>query len=169
MTTATATRRPATARQQETIEKFRTRKVLTATAVDLLNTYDLDPTTRNASAVLDYLFDASTPWIPTPRPATAAATPEVTEPGLYTHGDGAEIYRVSRSRNTGNLYAALLQDTTWEYAGARPLRTLPLTPLTKDQAAQYGRRTGVCCVCGATLTNPTSAANGIGPICGGKF
>lgn len=167
-TTRTATPRTASPRQVENIEKFRTRKVLTATAIDLLNTYDLDPTARNAGRVLDYLFDASTPWLPTPRPATVT-TPEVTEPGLYTHGAGDEIYRVKRSRNSGHLYAQRLDGTDWIYEGARPLRTLPLVPLTKEQAQAYGRQTGVCCVCGAELTNPVSVQAGIGPICGGRL
>lgn len=32
-----------------------------------------------------------------------------------------------------------------------------------------GRRTGTCCVCGITLTNPESIALGIGPICRSKW
>lgn len=34
---------------------------------------------------------------------------------------------------------------------------------------ESGRRTGRCCVCGLTLTNPTSIELGIGPICREKF
>lgn len=31
--------------------------------------------------------------------------------------------------------------------------------------AEYGKRFGVCCVCGRELTNEQSVADGIGPIC----
>lgn len=34
---------------------------------------------------------------------------------------------------------------------------------------RYGKETGVCGVCGITLTNPESIALGIGPICRSKF
>lgn len=33
----------------------------------------------------------------------------------------------------------------------------------------YGKRTGVCCVCGRELTNEESVARGIGPICASYF
>ncbi len=33
----------------------------------------------------------------------------------------------------------------------------------------YGRRTGMCCICGRELTNHTSIDAGIGPICADKF
>jgi len=36
-------------------------------------------------------------------------------------------------------------------------------------AKAYGIRTGVCCVCNATLTNAESIARGVGPICAEKF
>lgn len=39
----------------------------------------------------------------------------------------------------------------------------------KAAAIEYGHRTGSCCVCGRTLTNPESVAAGIGPICAGRF
>lgn len=172
-TTRTATARTASPRQAENIEKFRTRKVLSAVAIDLLNTYDLDPTARNAGRVLDYLFDASTPWLPTPRTAT---TPAITEPGLYVTTDGQTVYRVKVSANTGNLYACRLDTTQgipaadrWIYEGQAPLRTVNLTPLTKDLATTYGHTTGICARCGADLSNPESVARGLGPVCATKF
>lgn len=33
------------------------------------------------------------------------------------------------------------------------------------EAKLYGKRTGMCCVCGRELTDPASIAEGIGPIC----
>lgn len=39
----------------------------------------------------------------------------------------------------------------------------------KAAAIAYGKETGVCCICNATLTNKASIENGIGPICAAKF
>lgn len=36
-------------------------------------------------------------------------------------------------------------------------------------ARDYGIKTGICCCCNATLTNPESIKLGIGPICRGKW
>jgi hypothetical protein len=38
-------------------------------------------------------------------------------------------------------------------------------PLTQAQAAAKGKAIGFCIRCGATLTDPVSVANGIGPVC----
>jgi hypothetical protein len=34
-----------------------------------------------------------------------------------------------------------------------------------EQAAVQGKMMGFCIRCGATLTDPVSVANGIGPVC----
>lgn len=39
----------------------------------------------------------------------------------------------------------------------------------KAAAIAYGLKFGICSCCGRELTNPESIANGIGPICAGKF
>jgi hypothetical protein len=39
----------------------------------------------------------------------------------------------------------------------------------KSAAEAYGKETGVCCICNATLTNKESIERGIGPICAEKF
>lgn len=38
-----------------------------------------------------------------------------------------------------------------------------------EAVKDIGRLTGVCCVCGRTLTNEESIADGIGPVCAGKW
>ena len=43
------------------------------------------------------------------------------------------------------------------------------TVMDLQAAEDYGRQWGVCCVCGAVLTNPESIERGIGPICGGRL
>ncbi|HEX8321653.1 DUF6011 domain-containing protein [Longimicrobium sp.] len=40
-----------------------------------------------------------------------------------------------------------------------------IKPLSQDQAAAKGKAVGFCVRCGATLTDPVSVANGIGPVC----
>jgi hypothetical protein len=47
------------------------------------------------------------------------------------------------------------------------LRRIEANPL--EIAKEYGKRTGICCVCGAELTNEESVQLGIGPICGGRM
>lgn len=39
----------------------------------------------------------------------------------------------------------------------------------KDLLSAEGKRTGTCCICGRTLTDPISVEQGIGPICSSRF
>ena len=43
------------------------------------------------------------------------------------------------------------------------LREIAVNP--RKSAVDYGKKTGICCCCGRTLTDPVSVKNGIGPIC----
>lgn len=52
--------------------------------------------------------------------------------------------------------------------GFRPLLDALLAD-PKAAAVEFGHRTGSCCVCARTLTDPESIAKGIGPICEAKF
>jgi len=107
--------------------------------------------------------------------------PEITE-GMYVH-DG-EIYKVQRAvHGSGRLYAKVLVvhdqnfdfqhgmtggNATFEFAKGMVYKLKPEEKMTLEQAAEYGRLYGVCCVCGATLTDEDSIAAGIGPICASK-
>jgi hypothetical protein len=100
------------------------------------------------------------------------------EVGMYRKADGT-IYKVQRSQSSGNLYAKKLTPiggerlsengaaVQWHFVydpGAiRTLRASNL--LTLDEAKAFGIRYGVCCVCSTTLSDATSVANGIGPVC----
>jgi hypothetical protein len=90
----------------------------------------------------------------------------VTEPGVYKTPQSI-IYRVQISRQSGNLYAKRLDIDTCKFefeAGAiRMLR--PEWKMTLAEAKAFGVETGICCVCGAFLTDPRSVAEGIGPVC----
>lgn len=106
------------------------------------------------------------------RPAPVAAEEKVTVAGLYRRTEDGAIYKVQASRS-GNLYALRMVAGTkrgsWDYESGA-IRTLKASELLDlESAKQYGRETGVCCSCGATLTDKASIEAGIGPICASKF
>lgn len=93
----------------------------------------------------------------------------VSEVGMYRTADYA-IYRVQRSRESGNLYAKRLNimgGFDYEAGAIRKLRDTDKMSL--DEAKAFGVETGLCCVCGAFLTDPKSVAVGIGPVCAKNF
>jgi hypothetical protein len=96
-------------------------------------------------------------------------TPAKLELGFYQMND--EIYRVKKSNSTGFLFALHITDECPK--GERALGVVKqLTPemkLTETLAAEYGIRTGTCCICGRKLTRTESITRGIGPICYGKM
>lgn len=98
------------------------------------------------------------------RPARQAPA-EVPE-GLHLL-DGT-AYKVVTSQ-AGRRYAKVLQGTKWVYDAGAVRNLSAATAATKEQAAEYGKLTGVCCCCGRTLTNPDSIAKGIGPVCEAGF
>ena len=56
----------------------------------------------------------------------------------------------------------------FEYAPGA-IRRLDVTDaMTREEAAEFGHLYGVCCVCGRTLTDERSIADGIGPVCAGR-
>lgn len=97
------------------------------------------------------------------------ARQSVTEVGMYRTADYA-IYRVQRSRESGNLYAKRLNILGGFDYEAGAIRKLSATDkMTLDEAKAFGVETGLCCVCGAFLTDPKSVAVGIGPVCAKRF
>lgn len=105
----------------------------------------------------------------------------VTE-GMYRTNSG-DIFKVQRSKESGNLYAKKLVklDTpktdkrgnvtthVFEYAPGAMRNIKATDRMSIEDAAEFGKRTGTCCNCGRTLTNPDSIDAGIGPICAQKF
>ena len=84
-------------------------------------------------------------------------------------------------RNPGALYVT---DEQKEYLGKlvgttfHPMRNAPasvgdalraIAEDPKEAAVRWGRKTGRCSCCGRELTDPTSVAMGIGPICAEKW
>ena len=77
-----------------------------------------------------------------------------------THGDGwyARIERDgSLTINPGQTYKGLEDE----------LSMLAQNPV--KFAADYGRRSGSCCFCHTTLTNPLSLSVGYGPVCADRY
>lgn len=135
---------------------------------------------RDASEALDVLFNA--PFRPR---ETAPAAAEL-ESGIYTPDQGTTIYKVYWNQPKTRMLAKLLilsagwaemtqeqrkasdEQPSWEYQGMAYRFVKAEQKMTLEQAKAFGKIYGVCCDCGATLTDETSIANGIGPVCGAK-
>ncbi len=104
-----------------------------------------------------------------PRKAGAAAAERVSEEGMYRNAEG-DIFRVQRSKESGNLYAKRLDPIAggFEYVQGAIRLIKPSDRMSLDEAKAFGVAYGICCVCGAFLTNEVSVAEGIGPVCGGR-
>lgn len=97
----------------------------------------------------------------TSRAAQSAEVPV----GMHKHDD--RIYRVVVSRESGRRYAKQLSEdgTHFDYAQGAIRNLSADTLLSLEEAMEFGKATGQCCVCARTLTNPESIELGIGPIC----
>src|SRR3954469_5540498 len=85
--------------------------------------------------------------------------------GMFLAADGA-VYRVVRSRTSGNLYTKRLNTRGgFEYAPGAMKHLTEADRMTLEQAQAFGRRYGVCAHCGRELVDPASIAAGIGPVC----
>lgn len=89
--------------------------------------------------------------------------------GFWTLGE--RIFKVQKNLSGTSIYAKeLIPPSSFEYApGGVKLLQEGGTKLTQEQAAAYGKLYGVCCCCGRRLTDETSIALGIGPICAKKY
>lgn len=120
---------------------------------------------RRASNLIDTLKGA--PMFATKKVGTLSV-------GMYRTGSGT-IYRVHESRETGRLYAKRMDwdmltesKPRFEYDKGAIYALTSADRMTLDEAKAWGVETGVCCVCGAFLTDAKSVARGIGPICEGR-
>jgi uncharacterized protein DUF6011 len=101
------------------------------------------------------------------------------EEGIYRKA--GSIYRVVTAHHGSGLrYAQRLTETATIAKNGKPkfkwvmakgfvfeLRSEHL--LTLEEAQEFGKLYGTCCICGAILTNPESIERGIGPTCAVKF
>jgi len=92
----------------------------------------------------------------------------VTEVGMYAKNQ--EVFRVKLSK-AGRLYAMRFVPTAPSKAGRfiyAPGVIYDLSAserMTVETVSALGLQFGVCCVCGAELTDEKSIALGIGPVC----
>lgn len=168
----------ATDKQVDSIRREAGRRKLTDSQTELVAhvVADLDAgrtvNRKVASAVLDVLFNA--PFAP--RKAAAVAD-EITQDGMYQTADGT-VYKVQIAKQgSGRLYAKRLvvetdQDGNTEavfvYAAGAISKLRPTDRMSLEAAKAFGQLYGVCCNCGAELTDENSIAEGIGPICAKK-
>lgn len=129
---------------------------------------------RIADGTLDKTLasDAITSFRLAPK-AAAKPAPSVSE-GMYRK-DGV-IFRVHRSRESGNLYAKRLEldllnneKPRFVYAKGAIMHLTSADAMSREDAKAFGVETGICCVCGAFLTDEKSVAEGIGPVCAKRF
>jgi len=90
------------------------------------------------------------------------------EPGMYLL-DGIAIKVQPARSDPSRCYAKRLATGTGKgtfvYEAGLIRRLTPDMRMTPADAAEFGKVWGVCCVCGALLTDPESIAQGIGPVC----
>jgi hypothetical protein len=95
-----------------------------------------------------------------------------TAPGMYRDGQGV-VWRVKHNRDKTGLYAQRViageGRVRFEYVHGAIARLLSTHQMTLEEGREYARLIGACCVCGRTLTDPTSVGDGIGPICRKQF
>lgn len=113
------------------------------------------------SSFEDYLAEE----VQTPEPA-------ITD-GMWRTPDGV-IYKVQVAvHGSGRLYGKRLAldpvEFVYEPGVVGLLQRERAHKLTLEEAKEFGALYGVCCVCGRTLTNETSIAEGIGPVCSGRL
>ena len=110
-------------------------------------------------------------------PKVAQATPKPApvelEAGIYRVGD--DWFKVQKAvHGSGQMYAKLLVvdgpgDGYFEYAPGAIRKITPDHKVSLEEAKKFGNVYGVCCNCMKTLTDETSIAAGIGPVCAKKF
>lgn len=95
----------------------------------------------------------------------------VTECGIYRNDNG--VFRVKQGK-AGRFYAerfvpdAERKSERFSYERGAIFGLTPAHRITLAQAVELGAQHGVCVVCGAELTDPTSIERGIGPVCAKK-
>lgn len=109
-----------------------------------------------------------------PKAQRSAAVDVELEAGMYLVGE--TIYKVYKAvHGSGKMCAKELVidgegSAHFEYRGlASRFVQSAAQRMTLEQAKEFGAIYGVCCQCGATLTDEKSIEAGIGPVCASKF
>lgn len=113
-----------------------------------------------------------------PNRATAqpSAPSESVTDGMYRDPQSETIYKVQYNKAQGDgrrAYAKRLivedGNVRFEYTSGAMRFIRPEWRMTLEDAKAFGALYGSCCVCGRTLTDENSIADGIGPVCAGKL
>ena len=105
-------------------------------------------------------------------PVVVRTVAPVTQDGIYRLGD--VIVKVQVAVNgSGNLYAKRLvvdgDHGSFVYEPGLIRRLSATDRMSVEEAAAFGKLYGFCIQCGRTLTDETSIAAGIGPVCAGRI
>lgn len=109
-------------------------------------------------------------WKAMPKRAATNAGKKAT-PGYYAH-DGKFIVVVENKAKTGTYAKVLKRDEDhwrWEYERGLAYEVADLTPITIEQAREFGRLHGRCLRCLRPLTDPASVEKSMGPVCSKYF
>jgi len=163
--TSTITARPITDRQRSFLTSLVWERHSDAEEANaILETVDT-MTTREASAEIDRMLRM--PKVSQLRSQAPQGRSQGTaaEEGVYVL-DG-KVYKVVLAvHGSGRPYAKVLtKDDGFTIARGMVYRLGNARRLTVDEARKYGALYGRCAVCGATLTDEESMAQGIGPVC----
>lgn len=155
----------ATDKQIAFAQKIAAERVISQVFANLLEDIETMPT-KQASQLIDAMLRL-------PR-KSADVKPAEVEDGIYVNDDGTKIIKVYRGQSGRMLAKQLVKNidedgASFEYRGLAERFVTGLHKMSKDEAIQYGAIYGVCCNCGATLTDETSIAAGIGPVCAKRF
>lgn len=91
--------------------------------------------------------------------------------GMYWNPKTEQIFKVYLTRSGIKAMKTFLEaeDETWSwvYLGRadKHFKVDEMEPMPLERAKEFGRVNGQCCKCGALLTDETSIAEGIGPVC----
>lgn len=130
---------------------------------------------RQASALIETLIKTSEINYGV---STAVVVNQVVQPreaaplGIYREGE--TIYCVRKARQSERVYAYQLiiiegQNPRWDYVAGKVYELKVENMISLEAAAHYGRRTGICCICGRYLSDASSVQKGIGPVCESKY
>jgi hypothetical protein len=153
----------ATEKQQAFIVKLTTEKDWTSSTVaariqQLLSGETI--TRQQASSLIDELIKMKNNGAANPKQADV-------EDGFYVL-DGV-IWKVQKSLSSNRKYAKKLVDGEFRFTPGAVAKLAKAEKLTLEKAKEFGKLYGMCVICGRTLTDETSIAAGIGPICAEKF
>lgn len=163
------TARLASEKQVALVKRLIAERDVTDTAYPAWEELGVFPTltSSSASAAIDDLFSR-----PRRTAARAVASAPVFESGIYNVN--GTIFKVYKAQSGTHMLAKELVvddgEPHFDYRGSAP-RFVPAgtARMTLAEAKAFGAIYGVCCQCGATLTDETSIAEGIGPVCGKRF